>query len=139
MKTIILSRVSTEEQKEANNSLPAQTFRLRKYAQERGLKIYKEFEFDESAYKIKREEFSEVMEELKTAPEKMAILCDKVDRLIKELKLTPEQIIKTIEESQRLINEIDKKNADQTILNKITTSIFQKITNSTSTAGCVAQ
>ncbi|OGM13933.1 hypothetical protein A2W15_02575 [Candidatus Woesebacteria bacterium RBG_16_41_13] len=83
MKTIILARVSTEEQKEAGNSLPAQLFRLRKYAQEHELKIYKEFEFDESAYKIQREEFSEVMEELKTSSEKMAVLCDKVDRLIR--------------------------------------------------------
>lgn len=53
-------------------------------------------------------------------------------------KLTTEQIIKTLEESQKLIDEIDKKNADQTVLNKITTSIFQKITNPTSTAECVS-
>jgi DNA invertase Pin-like site-specific DNA recombinase len=51
MNAIIISRVSTEEQKEAGNSLPAQTARLHKYCQTKGYKIIKEFSFDESAYK----------------------------------------------------------------------------------------
>ena len=37
MKAIILARVSTEEQKEAGNSLPAQIERLKKYCRTEGL------------------------------------------------------------------------------------------------------
>jgi DNA invertase Pin-like site-specific DNA recombinase len=36
MKIILLARVSTEEQKEAGNSLPAQMARLKKYALSKG-------------------------------------------------------------------------------------------------------
>ena len=56
MKTIILARVSTEEQKEAGNSLPAQLLRLQKYCQSKDLKISKEFSIDESAWKSEREQ-----------------------------------------------------------------------------------
>jgi len=57
MKAIILARVSTEEQKEAGNSLPAQIKRLEDYCQRKGFAIAKHFSFDESAYKTKRDEF----------------------------------------------------------------------------------
>jgi len=43
MKAIILARVSTEEQKEANNSLPAQLHRLNEYCAKNGLEIEKTF------------------------------------------------------------------------------------------------
>lgn len=36
MKAIDVSRVSTEEQKEAGNSLPAQTERIRSYCERKG-------------------------------------------------------------------------------------------------------
>ena len=55
MKAILISRVSTEEQKEAGNSLPAQVARLEKYCQNKGFEILKTFSFDESAYKDQRE------------------------------------------------------------------------------------
>jgi DNA invertase Pin-like site-specific DNA recombinase len=54
MKAILISRVSTEEQKEAGNSLPAQAARLEKYCQNKGYTIIKNFSFDESAYKGQR-------------------------------------------------------------------------------------
>lgn len=84
-KAITLARVSTEEQKEAGNSIPAQIFRLKKYCDEKGMKIIKEFAFDESAYKTKRKEFEQVMKmlEKKSEKEKVAICCDKVDRLLR--------------------------------------------------------
>ncbi|MDO8601083.1 MAG: recombinase family protein [bacterium] len=41
MKTIIIARVSTEEQKEAGNSLPAQIVRLEKYCQNKDFQIIK--------------------------------------------------------------------------------------------------
>jgi len=83
MKTIILARVSTEEQKEAGNSLPAQLLRLQKYAQDKNLKVIKEFSFDESAWKQEREEFQKIIEALKSSKEPMALCCDKIDRLIR--------------------------------------------------------
>ncbi len=36
MKAILIARVSTAEQKEAGNSLPAQRERLRKYCEKKG-------------------------------------------------------------------------------------------------------
>ena len=36
MKAILIARVSTEEQREAGNSLPAQITRLEKYCQRKG-------------------------------------------------------------------------------------------------------
>ena len=43
MKSIIIARVSTEEQKEANNSLPAQIHRMEKYGQSKGFELLKSF------------------------------------------------------------------------------------------------
>jgi len=85
MKSIIISRVSTEEQKEANNSLPAQTFRLQKYCQNRGFQIVKEFSFDESAYKTKREDFDKILDFVIEQKEKVAVCFDKVDRLSRNI------------------------------------------------------
>ncbi len=51
MKAILIARVSTEEQKEAGNSLPAQVARLEKYCQVKDFPIIKSFSFDESGYK----------------------------------------------------------------------------------------
>lgn len=81
MKAIILARVSTEEQKEAGNSLPAQIERLRQYCRRKGFEIIETYSFDESAYKTKRDEFDRVLEFLKIHKGKVAICFDKVDRL----------------------------------------------------------
>lgn len=81
MKAIILARVSTEEQKEAGNSLPAQVKRLEDYCDRKELKIDKQFVFDESAYKQKRDEFDKALEYLKNQKEIIAVCFDKVDRL----------------------------------------------------------
>lgn len=83
MKTIILARVSTEEQKEAGNSLPSQLYRLRTYCEIKKLIIWKEFTFDESAYKQERQEFQKIMQVLKQSNDKIALCCDKVDRLMR--------------------------------------------------------
>ena len=83
MKTIILARVSTEEQKEAGNSLPAQLLRLQKYCRDKELKVIKEISFDESAWKTEREEFRNVVDILENSKEMMALCCDKIDRLIR--------------------------------------------------------
>lgn len=85
MKAIILARVSTEEQKEAGNSLPAQQARLRSYIERsQTLKLDKEFIFDESAYKEHRAEFEEVVKYVSSFKEVVAFCCDKVDRLTRD-------------------------------------------------------
>ena len=80
MKAIILARVSTEEQKEAGNSLPAQIARLETYCRQKEFQIVKTYSFDESAYKTKRDDFDKILEYLKSTKEKIVICFDKVDR-----------------------------------------------------------
>jgi len=81
MKAIIIARVSTEEQKDAGNSLPAQTVRLESYCDRKGFKIIKKFSFDESAYKDKRAEFDQILDYVIEQEELVAVCFDKVDRL----------------------------------------------------------
>lgn len=81
MKAIILARVSTEEQREAGNSLPAQERKCKEYSQRKGFDIVKEFSFDESAYKAKREQFDLVLDFILKQKEPIAVCMDKIDRL----------------------------------------------------------
>lgn len=81
MKAIIIARVSTEEQKEAGLSLPAQVTRLEKYCQNKGYEILQICSFDESAYKAQRSEFDRIIDFVLEQKEKVAVCCDKVDRL----------------------------------------------------------
>lgn len=85
MKAVIISRVSTEEQREANNSFPAQTARMEKYCQSKGLEILKKFSFDESAYKNQRDEFDAIFTYIIQQKEKIAVCFDKVDRLSRNI------------------------------------------------------
>lgn len=83
MKAINVSRVSTEEQKEAGNSLPAQIERIDSYCSKKNFEIIRAFSFDESAYKEKRDEFDKLLEYVQgiAKKEKVAVCFDKVDRL----------------------------------------------------------
>ncbi len=83
MKAINVSRVSTEEQKEAGNSLPAQVKRIEDYCKQKSFEVIKSFSFDESAYSDKRDEFDKLLEHVQTISkkEKVAVCFDKVDRL----------------------------------------------------------
>lgn len=87
MKAIILARVSTEEQREAGNSLPAQIERLTNYCDRRKLEIIKSVSFDESAYKNKRDEFDKLVAIVQkiSKKEKLAVCFDKVDRLSRSI------------------------------------------------------
>ncbi len=85
MKAIILARVSTEEQKEAGNSLPAQQERLRQYIKRNtNLELIREFVFDESAYKEHRKEFDKIIAYILEQKEVVALCGDKVDRLTRD-------------------------------------------------------
>ncbi len=62
MKAILIARVSTEEQREAGNSLPAQVVRLEQYCQRRSFEILKVCRFDERAYCNNRTEFDAIID-----------------------------------------------------------------------------
>lgn len=85
MKAILIARVSTEEQREAGNSLPAQVARLEKYCQNKKFTIIKTCSFDESAYTNNREEFDKIIDFILNQDEKIAVCCDKVDRLSRNM------------------------------------------------------
>lgn len=85
MKAILIARVSTEEQKEAGNSLPAQIARLEKYCMNKGFIIDSIHSFDESAYKQTRTEFDQILDVILTSKTKIAVCCDKVDRLTRNM------------------------------------------------------
>ena len=85
MKAIVIARVSTEEQRDKNNSLPAQTVRIERYCLSKGLQVIKQFSFDESAYKKKRDEFDQILEFIKSQKEVVAVCFDKVDRLSRNI------------------------------------------------------
>jgi len=86
MKAIILARVSTEEQINEGQSIPAQLTRAREYAKRKELNIYKEFQFDESSIKDQRTKFEQVVEEIKKAKEPLALIVETVDRLQRSFK-----------------------------------------------------
>ena len=81
MKAILIARVSTEEQREAGNSLPAQVARLERYCQSKGFMVTQVCSFDESAYTNDRSEFDRIIDIILNQQEKVAVCCDKVDRL----------------------------------------------------------
>ena len=81
MKAIIIARVSTEEQRDAGNSLPAQVARLERYCQNKSFDILKICSFDESAYTNDRSEFDRIIDFILNQQEKIMVCCDKVDRL----------------------------------------------------------
>lgn len=81
MKAILLSRVSTEEQRGA---LSAQTFRLEEYVQRLAFAPVETIEFDESAYKLDRKEFNErIVKPIEASNGTVALVCDKIDRLLR--------------------------------------------------------
>ncbi len=85
MKAINIARVSTEEQKDAGNSLPAQIVRLENYCHNKNFEILKSFSFDESAYKDQRQEFDLILDFIIDQKDKVAVCCDKVDRLSRNI------------------------------------------------------
>jgi DNA invertase Pin-like site-specific DNA recombinase len=80
MKAITIARVSTEEQRDAGNSLPAQIERMKNYCARKGYEIVDSFSFDESAYKTKRDEFDSILKHVQQSKDKLVVCFDKVDR-----------------------------------------------------------
>ena len=81
MKAIIFARVSTQEQETDGHSIDAQIHKLREYSKKNNLTVIKEFEVVESSTKGERPEFNQCLDFIRTQKEKVALVCDKVDRL----------------------------------------------------------
>ncbi|CAN5124466.1 hypothetical protein BH09DEP1_BH09DEP1_2760 [soil metagenome] len=73
MKAILIARVSTEEQRDAGNSLPAQVARLERYCQSKGFSISQVCSFDESAYTNDRSEFDRIIDLILSHKEKVVV------------------------------------------------------------------
>lgn len=81
MKAIIFARVSTQEQETDGHSIDAQIHKLREYCKKNSLTVIKEFEVVESSTKGERPEFNLCLDFIRNQKEKVALVCDKVDRL----------------------------------------------------------
>jgi site-specific DNA recombinase len=86
MKAIILARVSTEEQREEGQSIPAQTRRLTDYVNGKKLELLRFFEFAESSTNDTRKKFEQILDLVKSSKETTALVVDTVDRLQRSFK-----------------------------------------------------
>lgn len=89
MKTIILARVSTKEQQEEGQSIPAQVRRLTEYAAKKQLQVEYVFQIAESSTKETRKEFDKIITLIKKSKEPLALVIDTVDRLQRSFRETP--------------------------------------------------
>jgi DNA invertase Pin-like site-specific DNA recombinase len=78
MKAILIARVSTEEQRDAGNSLPAQVARLERYCQNKNFDILQVCSFDESAYTNDRSEFDRIIDLILNQQEKVVVVITKI-------------------------------------------------------------
>lgn len=85
-KAVLLSRVSTTEQKETGESLSAQERKGREYADRNGFEIVKEFTFSESAGDKIRTNFLEMLQYLKTNKDVKIVITPTVDRITRNFK-----------------------------------------------------
>src|SRR3989338_4636169 len=86
MKAIILARVSTDDQMAEGQSIPAQIEKARNYAQRKNLEVKSEHQFDESSLKDHRVKFEQIIEEIKTSKEPLALIVETIDRLQRSFK-----------------------------------------------------
>lgn len=87
MKAIILARVSTKRQELEGLSLEdIQLPRMREYAEDKGIEVVKEFVFQESADRKRRNSFDEVVEYIKKHKDVQAIITFRVDRVTRNYR-----------------------------------------------------
>ena len=98
MKAFLLARVSTEDQKDA---LPAQTYRLIEYAKRMSYD-FELFEIKESAYKETRNDFSAVVDKIKSAQEKVMVVFDKIDRYTRDSSSEQVRILQTLYRTDKI-------------------------------------
>lgn len=81
MKAIILARVSTKEQQEEGQSIPAQTRRMVDYCCNRSFEDPEIFQITESSSKDTRKEFEKVIKFIKESKQPVALVVETIDRL----------------------------------------------------------
>lgn len=84
MKAYLVARVSTDDQKDA---LPAQVFRLTEYANKLQIE-YEVFQMRESAYKGNRDEFKQLVKQIKNSSKMSIVVFDKIDRYTRDSSST---------------------------------------------------
>lgn len=86
-KAVILARVSTPEQQKQGLSLDEiQLPKMRSYAEENGLKIEREYVFQETASDKLRKQFDEMVHDVKTSKDIVAVIAFRVDRLTRNFR-----------------------------------------------------
>ena len=86
-KAVILARVSTLRQEKEGLSLQdIQVPALRKYAQEKGIEVVREFVFSESADRKIRTKFNEMLQFVRTNKDIEAIIAYRVDRVTRNYR-----------------------------------------------------
>ena len=98
MKAFLLARVSTEDQKDA---LPAQTYRILEYAKRKAYD-FEMFEIKESAYKETRNDFSAVVDKIKSAQEKVIVVFDKIDRYTRDSSSEQVRTLQTLYRTDKI-------------------------------------
>jgi Resolvase, N terminal domain len=83
---VIYARVSSKEQEKEGFSIPAQLKLLKDYAARQGFTVAKEYVDVETAKKIGRTAFGEMIAHLKAQPSVRILLVEKTDRLYRNLK-----------------------------------------------------
>ena len=118
MKAFILTRVSSKEQ-EDGYSLAAQKKKLLDYCQVKGLEVSPQHIYGliESSTKGKRSEFWKMIANIEKSKERIALVCDKIDRLMRSFN------------EQNTLNELMKRDkleihfvTESQIINKDSTS-----------------
>lgn len=100
MQSILLARVSSKEQEEGH-SLVAQLNRLHAYCNRKNLTVIKEFVLVESSTRGERPEFQKLISYIKQQKQKVALVCDKVDRLQRSFREVP--ILEQLRKADRLV------------------------------------
>jgi len=98
MKSYLIARVSTEDQKDA---LPAQTMRLVNYAEQMSYD-YELFEFSESAYKGNRDKFRIILEKIMLNSDPVIVVFDKFDRFTRDSTSEEYKILKDLSLSGKI-------------------------------------
>ena len=85
-KAVVYVRVSSKEQKQEGNSIPAQKKLLKEFARKEGYTVVKEFEDDETAKSEGRDGFGKMVEFLKENKKVSTLIVEKTDRLYRNFK-----------------------------------------------------
>lgn len=86
MQAVIYARVSSKEQEQQGFSIPAQLKFLNEYALREGIEVVRQYSDSETAKKVGRTNFNNMLEFLKENPSIKTLLVEKTDRLYRNFK-----------------------------------------------------